>query len=120
MRSSYSSIPVYFIYTPHFFKRYAERFGVDETGEELIKRYFKLNSSYGFNFKRDDWFNISIENVYGSSSDGIAMGVRLNEKINVFLFKTFITYDMTKGKQIEDFSSAEELRQEMQAREYIM
>ena len=36
--------------------------------------------------------------IYGASSHGVALGIVLNDE--AYLFKTFITYAMTKGEQI--------------------
>ena len=49
--------------------------------------------------------------VYGSTKDGVAMGVLTNEG-NV-LFRTFVTYDMLKGDQIETFTKNEQIRREI-------
>ena len=113
MRSFANKQPIYILYIPHFLCRYSLRAGIDLTGEELIKRFFKLNASYGFTIKKDIWFNVAKINVYGSTDEGIAMGVKLNSEKDIILFKTFITYDMMKGQQIEDFTLADETRREI-------
>lgn len=111
--TSYKSTPIHIIFTPHFFKRFAERVGINLTGVELIHRYFKKNPSYGFSTASDYFGNMQKINVYGSTTEGIALGVQLNTKHNIILFRTFITYDMCKGKQIEDFARANEIRKEI-------
>lgn len=111
--TSYKNTPIHIIFTPHFFKRFAERVGLNLTGIDLIHRYFKKNPSYGFNTASDFFGNIQKINVYGSTTEGVAMGVQLNTKHNIILFRTFITYDMCKGKQIEDFARANEIRKEI-------
>lgn len=111
--TSYKSTPVHIIFTPHFFSRFAERVGVNLTGIELIHRYFKKNPSYGFNYTSDYFGNMQKINVYGSTTEGVAMGVQLNTKHNIILFRTFITYDMCKGKQVGDFAKANEIRREL-------
>lgn len=111
--TSYQGNPIYMIFTPHFFKRFAERVGVSLTGVELIHRYFKKNTSYGFNYVSDIFGNMQKINVYGSTTEGIAMGVQLNAQHNIILFRTFITYDMCRGQQIEDFTRANEIRKEI-------
>ena len=111
--TSYQSTPVHIIFTPHFFSRFAERVGVNLTGVELIHRYFKKNSSYGFSYVSDFFGNMQKINVYGSTTEGVAMGVQLNTEHNIILFRTFITYDMCKGRQIEDFARADKIRKEM-------
>lgn len=117
MRGFSHDTPVYFLYTPHFFSRFAQRCDIALEGEELIKRYFKANASYGFTTKKDIWYNAAVVNVYGSSCEGIALGVQLNLKINIIFFRTFITYDMMKGQQIDDFTLAEETRKELNEKE---
>ena len=49
--------------------------------------------------------------VYGSTKEGVAMGVMTVEG-NV-LFRTFVTYDMLKGEQIEKYTKNEEIRREI-------
>jgi hypothetical protein len=100
------------IYPPHFFSRYAERCGIDLSGIELIKRFFKHNASYVFDIHdisiSDDAFR---REIYGSTKEGIALGM-LSTEGNI-MFKTFITYDMTKGEQIAKFAENEKIRQEL-------
>lgn len=111
--TSYQGKPIHIMFTPHFFSRFAERMGVNLTGVELIHRYFKKNHSYGFNYTSDFFGNMQKINVYGSTTEGVAMGVQLNTKHNIILFRTFITYDMCKGQQIEDLARANEMRKEI-------
>lgn len=111
--TSYQGTPIHIIFTPHFFSRYAERNGISLSGIDLIHRYFKKNPSYGFNSNSDIFGNMQKINVYGSTTEGIAMGVQLNAKHNIILFRTFITYEMCKGQQIEDFVRANEIRKEI-------
>lgn len=100
------------VYPPHFFSRYAERCNIELSGIALITRFFKLNCSYAYQFNniplQADKF---VTEIYGSTLEGVAMGVETIER-NV-LFKTFITYDMTKGKQIEAFAENEKIRREI-------
>ncbi len=49
--------------------------------------------------------------MYGSTKDGVALGWHTTGG-NVH-FKTFITYEMTKGDQIEIFAQNEKIRQEL-------
>lgn len=100
------------VYPPHFFSRYAERCKIGLSGVDLILRFFKLNYSYAYEFKdiqlQADEFRTEI---YGSTAEGVAMGVETVEG-NV-LFKTFITYNMTKGEQIDIFTENERYRKEI-------
>jgi hypothetical protein len=100
-------------YPYHFFKRYKERICSDKLGEKLIRDYFKLNFSYAFEKagKRLLNSNMAYMEIYGSSMEGVAMGVETLEH-NIF-FKTFITYDMTKGEQIKKFADNEKIRKEI-------
>jgi hypothetical protein len=100
------------IYPPHFFSRYAKRCGIELSGIELMKRFFPENCSYVYAHKQItiDEEHIAIE-VYGSTSEGVAMGI-VSEHGN-FLFRTFITYEMSKGEQIEKFAENERIRQEI-------
>ncbi len=105
--------PVHIIFQPHFFGRYAKRAGIDLSGMELIHRYFKLNNSFGFTTQKEQYDNKIYLNAYGSSSEGIALGYWLNSERPAIFFKTFITYDMCKGQQIESFAQADEIRKEI-------
>lgn len=105
----------FIIYPPHFFSRFNERCGLDRTGQSLYDRFFRDNGSYCFDLKerhimKDDKEFLCTE-VYGSTKDGVAMGVLTNEG-NV-LFRTFVTYDMLKGDQIETFTKNEQIRREI-------
>nr|DAT27612.1 MAG TPA: hypothetical protein [Caudoviricetes sp.] len=99
-------------YPPHFFSRYAERMNISLSGMELVKYFFERNASYGFTHKNELVSETTaIENVYGSCSDGIALGVSSASGL-IVLFKTFITYEMLKGEQVEDFAKTEVIRKE--------
>ncbi|MFT0577699.1 hypothetical protein [Bacteroides thetaiotaomicron] len=101
------------VYPPHFFSRFAERMSLDVTGVNLIRRYFEKNNSYTFETE-DELIsdNLCRRNIYGSSLEGVAMGVEITG-YEIILFKTFITYDMTKGQQISLFARNEEIRREI-------
>lgn len=101
------------VYPPHFFSRFAERMNLSLTGVDLIKRYFEKNNSYAFELSIAD---NARQEIYGSSLDGVALGLRSIEH-NIILFKTFITYDMSKGSQIETFARNEEIRKEIHEKE---
>lgn len=100
-------------FTPHFFQRYAQRTGIELTGVDLIHRYFKINPSYGFNVVPERIGDKEKTNVYGSTTEGVALGARLYTTNHIILFKTFITYDMCKGEQIEEFAKSNEIRKEL-------
>lgn len=94
------------IYPPHFFSRYRDRAQIPLSGIPLLIRFFERNYSYVFEI-----FNREYVEIAGSTSEGVALGL-LTETGNV-LFKTFITYDMLKGDQIETFTRNEKMRQEI-------
>jgi len=104
----------FIFFPPHFFSRYATRAGKSQSGELLIREYFKLNATFAYDLKDVPVLNskevVSTE-VYGSSKEGVAMGIE-TEGGNV-LFRTFITYDMTKGDQIALFADSERIREEI-------
>lgn len=104
------------VYPPHFFSRFAKRMNLNLTGVALIKRYFEINNSYAFDLDSSLIDDTCKQNIYGSSLEGIALGLKSVEH-NIILFKTFITYEMTKGSQIEVFARNEEIRREIHEKE---
>lgn len=105
----------YIIYPPHFFSRYNERCGLGMTGQSLYVRFFRDNGSYCFSVKEKRFWKDNEEymstEIYGSTKDGVAMGVLTN--CGNILFRTFVTYDMLKGEQIETFTKNEQIRREI-------
>ncbi|MDR1980363.1 MAG: hypothetical protein LBQ39_01925 [Tannerellaceae bacterium] len=100
------------IYAPHFFSRYAERCGIELSGIELIKRFFKHNSNYVYATKETvTGENAITREIYGSTEEGVAMGF-ISQESNI-MFRTFITYDMTKGEQVSTFAENERIRKEI-------
>lgn len=101
----------FIIFLPHFFQRFAERMNLSLTGEDLIKRYLQYNINFSIKTKEEFISeNKKVIEVQCTSAEGIALGYQLAD--SSFFFKTFITYEMAKGKQIEEFSKSEEKRQE--------
>lgn len=100
---------VLLVFPPHFFSRFVERMEIDLTGVELMKRYFERNNSYSFTFSREEVDGGYRENVFATCKEGIAMGFKAIG-LDVFLLKTFITYDMCKGEQIGNFAKSDEFR----------
>lgn len=102
-------------YPAHFFKRYKERNGNDATGEDLIREFFRLNFSYVYEFKESRMFagvgNVAMTEVFGSCHEGVAMGVMTGEQ-NIIM-RTFVSYDMLKGEQIDTFVKNEKIRKEI-------
>jgi hypothetical protein len=94
---------------PHFWKRYAERANIEKTGIDLIKHYF-LHNSHG---KDTDNQRTAARSVRWNGEDHLANcvpdGVLLgNVKENIFVVKTFITYDMCCGRQSQEFQHCRE------------
>lgn len=106
MPSSTSEVNHLILYPPHFFSRFAERTGIELTGMELIRRYFTCNNSYAFDISK-----IRDSEIFGSSEEGVALGV-ISKNRNIF-FKTYISYDMLKGAQVDTFAETEKIRREM-------
>lgn len=101
------------VYPPHFFSRFAERMGIDLTGEDLIRRYFYENADFSVTYDKA----IVDENYYeilasGTTKEGVMLGLKPNEQ-NMILFKTFITYDMCSDEQIEELAKNERIRKEI-------
>lgn len=100
-------------YPPHFFHRYGQRMKLQDTGLDLIKRYFKLNGCGAYDYTDD--LNPEREgvSVHCATKEGVAMGVR---KDGIYVMKTFITYDMAKGQQAEKFAERAKELQKMDER----
>lgn len=102
------------VYVPHFFSRYASRFGLQMHGKELIAHFFRFNSSYVYDLKNSEFEGRKVIEVAGSTKHGVALGLAIEGGV---LFKTFITYDMLKGEQIETFTRNEQYRKEIHEKE---
>ena len=100
-------------YPAHFFTRFRERMSLKETGDDLIRKFFSIDYSYTLEEKRTAILNSNayIKEIYGSCHDGVCMGVMTN--MGNILFRTFITYQMTKGEQIKTFAENEKIRKEI-------
>lgn len=104
--------PRYFIFLPHFFQRFTERTGIELTGEDLMRRFFQYNANFSIETRQ----RVINEKQYaieatGTSEEGVALGYQLAD--GSFFFKTFITYNMAKGEQVENFELSEERRKEL-------
>ena len=91
---------------PHVFDRYAdpERGNVRKTGIELIKHFFEHNN-YGEISRGDMFSGRSVrykgrDNIAKCVTDGVLLGEITN---NIFVAKTFITYEMATGLQRKEF-----------------
>ena len=92
------------VLTPHMWKRYAERAKVGEHGIELIKHYFSNNP----NGKDSDNQKVVGRSVRWNGEDHLSCcvpdGVLLGQQHGeLYIVRTFITYDMTTGMQQAEF-----------------
>ena len=82
-----------FLYPPHFFERYKERYlNEDVCTLDAIKTYFKINSANILKCSE-------ICKFQGSCNQGFVFGEVLST--NIFIVKTFVSNEMLKGDQIE-------------------
>ena len=97
------------VLTPHFWRRYAERAKVEKTGIDLLKHYFMRNP-HGKDSDNQRVVGRSVryngeEHLSNCVPDGVMLG-QMHD--NIFVVKTFITYDMTCGRQQEEFGNCRE------------
>ena len=93
-------------YLPHVFDRYRdpERGNVNKTGIDLVKHFMERNFS-GFTSHGDKFSGKSVrykgrDNVCMSIADGVLLGEDVED---IFVARTFITYDMAGKLQAEEF-----------------
>lgn len=100
------------IFKPHFFARYKLRYELNETGIDLIGRYFVRNNSLyrDFQLPYTDEAPMIGRKVYGTSEQGIALGEVKSD--TAILFRTYISYDMMYDGQIPEFTRSEILRRQ--------
>lgn len=89
---------------PHVWKRYAERVGVDKKGIELVKHYF-MNNPHGKDSHNQKVVGRSVryngeEHLANCVTEGVLLG---QQQGDMFVAKTFITYDMCCGRQQQEF-----------------
>lgn len=92
------------VITPHAFKRYAERMGVEKTGTDLVRYYFEHNV-HGKDSDNQKVVGRSVrwngeEHMSYCIPDGVMLGQKQG---NIFIARTFITYDMCTGLQQREF-----------------
>jgi hypothetical protein len=92
------------VITPHAFKRYAERMGVLKTGTDLVRYYFEHNV-HGMDSNNQKVVGRSVrwngeEHMSYCIPDGVMLGQKQG---NIFIARTFITYDMCTGLQQREF-----------------
>lgn len=109
----------YDIFSGHLIERYAERFlhnpGMNKM--DAIINFFKVNCQYSSRSFSSSRFTNSI---IGTVTDGVIIGIEENDSC---VFKTFITFDMLKGEEIdynnETSTILEDLQQVCDTKEYI-
>ena len=89
---------------PHMWKRYAERVGVDKKGIDMVKHYFAHNA-HGKDSHNQRVVGRSVryngeEHLACCVNDGVLLGQQYGD---MFVARTFITYDMCTGLQQEEF-----------------
>lgn len=94
------------VLTPHMWKRYAGRTNTDKHGIELIKHYF-LNNPHGMDSDNQKVVGRSVrwngeDHLSCCVPDGVLLGQQHGE---LYIVRTFITYDMTTGMQQAEFET---------------
>lgn len=88
---------------PHFFSRYRERMGIEETGDELIKKVMsRMDVVMEDTYNREDGgmdYVVSFE-------DGVGLGEVIIEK-KISIIRTFVPKRMLFSDQLPDFQSYE-------------
>ena len=116
MQSTFKDNPLVIFYTPHLFARYNQRMNLNLKGEDLIYRYFKFNASASYSIKTTMIDETQYkQEITATTLEGVSMGLRATVGV---LLKTFISYEMAKGEQIEQFMRSEQIRKEMEV-EYL-
>lgn len=112
MQSFVNNQTIVLFYTPHLFSRYNNRMNLNLRGDEIIYHYFKNNGFATFGVKTK-MINESqyTQDITATTNEGVSLGVMTTEGA---LLKTFISYDMAKGEQIESFMKSEMIRKEME------
>lgn len=98
------------VFYPHFFARYRKRFEVNKTGMDLRKHFFRKNHDFFCDFQQNTGQRTVSpgRKVYGTSEEGVGLGVIRSEY--AISFKTFITFEMARGEQVDNFAETESHR----------
>ena len=94
-------------FIPHFFERYREYNNLDLKGIPLIKQVLKDDCSFNVDRTQEISGRKELErdnNVHCCMHNGVGLGYELGS--GHYLIKTFITYEMSKGKQKAIFEAA--------------
>lgn len=95
------------VFLQHVFDRYAERLNINKQGLDVI-RYFLYNHTNGHILENHHLAGRSVRyngraHRFVASDDGVLLGDIEN---GIFVFRTFITYEMATGLQREEFFNA--------------
>ena len=95
------------VFLQHVFDRYAERLNVNKQGIDIIQ-YFLNNHTNGHILENHQLAGRSVRyngrnHRFVAGEDGVLLGDIEN---GIFVFRTFITYEMATGLQREEFVNA--------------
>lgn len=95
------------VFLPHFFDRYAERAGIDKNGVDLIRHFF-ANQSGGYILSAQQLASRSVryngrDHRFMAIHDGVLLG---DLEDDIFIMRTFITYNMAGIRQSDEFTYA--------------
>ena len=93
---------------PHAWRRYRERTNCQLTGSDLYRHYFSRNA-HGMDSKNQRAVArsvryLDVEHLSLCVPEGVLLG-QVEQPHDLFVARTFITYDMTAGLQAEDFNA---------------
>ncbi len=97
MVSRYNDETAILMFAPHLFHRYRERFLEGDTtlkGIDLIKYFFTRNKTFSSDESVEDKRVINT-----SCEDGVCLGEEMDK--NFIVQKTFLSYEMLRGRQID-------------------
>ncbi|MDD3039655.1 hypothetical protein [Bacteroides sp.] len=104
IRQLTEGVPSLMIYTPHFFRRYAERVGIDLQGIPLIIEFIKMNDTFYIKKRIIQ----EKEELTATFNEGVAFCKEIDDcHHRCYIMKTFISYDMRKEDQEPGFIESE-------------
>ena len=97
-------------YTPHFLQRYKERMLMDDdsTPFEVMSKFDVKNSVLGIGIGGEDKIGDGLYETETQSNDGMSLGI-YNLTGGVLILNTFLSLDLLKGEQPDNFIKAEDL-----------
>lgn len=98
------------VFIPHVFDRYADpkRGNVRKQGLDLIKHFFERNGGHTQTSRNQELAGRSVRyngeiHLCSCCVDGVLLGDEIADGM-IFVARTFITYDMARGLQVEEFN----------------